>query len=68
MTGSAQAKAQAADDVLRRILREFTWWNVFGHFQHEVVCEARVVSGHGARWGLAGQSLIGFLEPFESKA
>jgi hypothetical protein len=37
---------------------------VFGHFQHEVVYEARVRSGHGARWAQGGAEFIGFLEPF----
>ena len=35
-----------------------TWWNVFGHFAHEVVYEARVPSGHGARWGFGGDEFI----------
>jgi hypothetical protein len=54
----------AARAVLERILDEQTWWNVFGHFQHEVVYEARVPSGHGARWVKGVAAFIGFLEPF----
>jgi hypothetical protein len=30
-----------------------------------VVFEARLSSGHGARWGHAGGEFIGFLEPFD---
>ena len=62
--GTVADKNAAARTVLERILDEQTWWNVFGHFQHEVVYEARVPSGHGARWGQGGAEFIGFLEPF----
>jgi hypothetical protein len=61
---TAADKNAAARAVLERILDEQTWWNVFGHFQHEVVYEARVPSGHGARWAQGGAEFIGFLEPF----
>jgi hypothetical protein len=62
--GSAAQKNAAANLVLERILDNTTWWNVFGHFQHETVYEARVPSGHGARWAHSGREFIGFLEPF----
>ncbi len=62
--GMVADKNAAARAVLERILNEQTWWNVFGHFQHEVVYEARVASGHGARWAQGGAEFIGFLEPF----
>jgi hypothetical protein len=62
--GSTAQKNAAANQVLERILDDTTWWNVFGHFQHEVVYEARVPSGHGARWAHGGKEFIGFLEPF----
>ena len=62
--GTAADKNAAARAVLERILDEQTWWNGFGHFQHEVVYEARVPSGHGARWVQGGAEFIGFLEPF----
>src|SRR5262245_3315281 len=35
VTGSAEEKNAAALKVLNRILDNPTWWNVFGHFQHE---------------------------------
>jgi hypothetical protein len=63
--GSALEKNAAAVRVITGILDNTTWWNVFGHFQHEVVYEARVPSGHGARWGHGGAEFIGFLEPFD---
>jgi hypothetical protein len=62
--GPTATKNAAAERVLLRILDETTWWNVFGHFQHEVVYEARAPSGHGARWAHGGREFIGFLEPF----
>jgi hypothetical protein len=62
--GTVADKNAAARAVLERILDEQTWWNVFGHFQHEVAYEARVPSGHGARWAQGGAEFIGFLEPF----
>jgi hypothetical protein len=65
VTGSAADKSAAAETLLRRILDETTWWNVFGHYAHGDVFEARVATGHGARWGHGGEEFIGFLEPFE---
>jgi len=62
--GSTAQKNAAANQVLERILDNTTWWNVFGHFQQEVVYEARAPSGHGARWAHGGKEFIGFLEPF----
>jgi hypothetical protein len=64
VTGSPDEKNAAAGRLLTRILDEATWWNVFGHHKHDRVFEARVASGHGARWGHAGEEFIGFLEPF----
>src|SRR5262249_1791340 len=65
VTGSTAEKNAAAEALLVRILDEATWWNVFGHFAHGDVFEARVPSGHGARWGNGGEEFIGFLEPFD---
>jgi hypothetical protein len=65
--GSALEKNAAAVKVITGILDNTTWWNVFGHFQHEVVYEARVPTGHGARWGHGGGEFIGFLEPFDEE-
>ncbi|HEY8506323.1 MAG TPA: hypothetical protein VIL46_17185 [Gemmataceae bacterium] len=64
-SGPAERQNEHARQVLGQILGEKTWWNVFGHYQHELVYEARVRSGHGARWGHSGEEFIGFLEPFE---
>jgi hypothetical protein len=65
--GSTAEKNAAARKVLEHILDHTTWWNVFGHFAHEVVYEARVPTGHGARWGHGGDEFIGFLEPFDEE-
>ena len=63
--GSVADKNAAADRLVRQILDSTTWWNVFGHFQHETVFEARCPTGHGVRWGHDGTTFIGFLEPFD---
>jgi hypothetical protein len=65
--GSVAEKNARAVQLLETILDVATWWNVFGHFQHDVVYEARVPSGHGARWGFGGNEFIGFLEPFDEE-
>jgi hypothetical protein len=64
VTGPSERKNAAALEVLRRVLDGATWWNVFGHFEHETVFEARLPGGHGARWAHDGGEFIGFLEPF----
>jgi hypothetical protein len=64
--GSAADKNRAARALLEGIL-DAAWWNVFGHYKHETVFEARVETGHGARWGQAGTAFIGFLEPFDEE-
>ncbi|MGE0434037.1 MAG: hypothetical protein AB7K09_03325 [Planctomycetota bacterium] len=63
--GSVKDKNEAADAIVRRILDSTTWWNMFGHFQHHTVFEARCPGGHGVRWGEDGSKFIGFLEPFD---
>jgi hypothetical protein len=65
VAGSVDDKNAAAQVLLERILDQTTWWNVFGHYKHVLVYEARVATGHGARWGHGGDEFIGFLEPFE---
>jgi hypothetical protein len=65
LTGSTDEKNAAAERILDRIIDDATWWNVFGHFEHGLVYEARVPTGHGARWGQGGEEFIGFLEPFD---
>lgn len=65
VTGSGEAINEQATELIRKIIAGVTWWNVFGHFQHEVVYEARLPSGHGARWAQKDWEIIGFLEPFD---
>jgi hypothetical protein len=65
VTGSVDNKNATARHLLEQILDQTTWWNVFGHYKHVLVYEARVATGHGARWGHGGDEFIGFLEPFD---
>lgn len=62
--GNDQVKNQQANQILTQILDRHTWWNVFEHYKHGLVYEARLPSGHGARWDHTGHTFIGFLEPF----
>lgn len=64
-SGPTATRNAQAEAVLRHILDGRTWWNVFGHFAHKTVFEARLPTGHGARWGANGTKFIGFLEPFD---
>lgn len=64
--GGASDHNRTALGLLQRILAEATWWNVYGHFQRGIVFEARIPSGHGARWQVAGPVFVGFLEPFQA--
>lgn len=63
--GAAADYNRAALGLVRRILKEATWWNVHEHFQLGSVFEARVPTGHGARWQMAGPTFVGFLEMFQ---
>lgn len=63
-SGDDAEKNAAANRLIETILTGATWWNVFGHYVHDTVFEARLPSGHGARWGNRGTEFIGFLEPF----
>lgn len=63
--GSVDQKNQDALNIVTHILDNRSWTNVFFHYMHEVVVEARVSTGHGARWGKGGNEFIGFLEPFD---
>ncbi len=62
--GNPEEKEQAAKAIVRKIIKEKTWWNVFTHYKHGVVYEIRVASGQGIRWKKEELELIGFLEPF----
>ena len=66
MSGPTAVRNAQAIEVLTRVLTGRTWWNVFGHFAHDTVFEARLPTGHGARWGHDGTEFIGFLEPFDA--
>jgi hypothetical protein len=63
--GNVEERNEQALEIVERILTEATWWNVFFHGKHEHVFEARLPSGHGARWLVEGPSFVGFLEPFD---
>ena len=63
--GTPEEKEQAAKTIVRKIIEEKTWWNIFTHYKHDVVYEIRVVSGQGIRWKKDELELIGFLEPFK---
>lgn len=63
--GTPEEKEQAAKTIVRKIIDEKTWWNVFTHYKHDVVYEIRVASGQGIRWKKNELELIGFLEPFK---
>lgn len=65
--GSSADKNATALAHLTRILDGATWWNVFEHHAHETVYEARLPSGHGARWTGDGARFIGFLDPFDAE-
>ena len=66
VSGPTTVRKARAVELLTRILAGRTWWNVFGHFAHDTVFEARLPTGHGARWGHDGSEFIGFLEPFDA--
>lgn len=48
--GTPKEKEQAAKAIVKKIIEEKTWWNVFTHYKHGVVYEIRVASGEGIRW------------------
>lgn len=60
--GSVIELNQYASNLINLILGQKTWWNMFRHYRHEYVFEARVESGHGARW--LPKFFVGFVEPF----
>jgi len=64
--GSNQEKEENVQKLIKYILKHKTWWNIFTHYKHELVYEARIASGHGIRWKKDTNELIGFLEPFEN--
>jgi len=62
--GTPEEKEQATKAIVKKIIEEKTWWNVFTHYKHGVVYEIRIASGEGIRWKKNKLELIGFLEPF----
>ncbi len=61
--GSAEEKNRLAAHAVARVLDGATWWNVFP-LGGRVVYEARVPSGHGARWAVPDVSFVGLVESF----
>ncbi|MFX0060826.1 MAG: hypothetical protein ACFFC7_01425 [Candidatus Hermodarchaeota archaeon] len=66
--GTTTEKNEFVAKIITKILEASTWWNVFGHYKHETIYEARVKTGHGARWGKNGTIFIGFVEPFDPES
>ncbi|MGB0863382.1 MAG: hypothetical protein ACPGXZ_10710 [Saprospiraceae bacterium] len=62
--GNPSQKEQVTKMIVKKIIEEKTWWNVFTHYKHGVVYEVRIASGQGIRWKKDNLELIGFLEPF----
>ncbi|SEC00224.1 hypothetical protein SAMN04489761_2219 [Tenacibaculum sp. MAR_2009_124] len=63
--GNPNQKEERAREVVKNLLFNKTWWNVYYHYKHELVYEVRISSGHGARWKLSNLEFIGFVEPLE---
>lgn len=62
--GSPKQKEMFVRVLLSHFFSNYTWWNVFYHYKHELVYEIRIKSGQGMRWRLNDLNFIGFLEPF----
>ncbi len=62
-SGKNSDKNKYASEKIKEILQNRTWWNIFGHFKHKKIYEARIPSGHGARWSMDPIVFIGFVEP-----
>ncbi len=60
--GGIEERNQQAEHWIQMILQNKTWWNMYGHYRHEYIYEARIKSGHGARWNPT--NFVGFVEPF----
>ncbi len=63
--GGPDVQNQHGAQLVERILNDQVWWNLFTHFQQGIIYEARIASGHGARWTHDGATFIGFVSPFE---
>ena len=64
VVGDTDNKNVLARGVVDDLLDRATWWNIFEHFQHGLIHEVRVPTGHGARWAIDGPTFIGFVDPF----
>lgn len=62
--GNREQKRLSAERLIHYIIENKTWWNVFCHFKHGLVYEARIENGQGLRWSADGTKFIGFLEDF----
>lgn len=62
--GNREQKRLSAEKLIYYIIGYKTWWNVFYHFKHGLVYEARIENGQGLRWSADGKQFIGFLEDF----
>jgi hypothetical protein len=62
--GNPKQKEEKVREILKFVFEHKTWWNIYYHFQHELVYEIRVASGHGVRWKMSNLDFIGFVEPF----
>lgn len=61
--GTAEQRNQEALDRIVAIHEAAALWNIFSHFQHGLVYEARDESGYGACWTHDGMRFIGFVAP-----
>lgn len=66
--GSPDSINEEAVKIVEKLLENKTWWNVFGHFKHNIVYEIRDKTGHGARWSIDGKQFIGFVEPLDPES
>ncbi|XP_020584462.1 uncharacterized protein LOC110027395 isoform X2 [Phalaenopsis equestris] len=62
--GGDSEKNRLALEIVRRLLNECCWMNVYDIPTHGRVFEIRVHEGYGARWSHDGSKFIGFLEPY----
>ncbi|WP_431242445.1 hypothetical protein ACQ9BO_21775 [Flavobacterium sp. P21] len=62
--GNREQKRLSAQRLIYYIIGYKTWWNIFYHYKHGLVYEARIENGQGLRWSADGKKFIGFLEDF----
>jgi hypothetical protein len=62
--GNTKQKQETVEKLVHYILDNKTWWNIFSHYKHGLVYEARIENGQGLRWSADGKQFIGFLEDF----